>query len=60
MSDTKEKQHWAIKVSVDGQHVLTIESDGSLAGYNPLTAYEESIRTAAEHLTAFIGRPRPQ
>lgn len=59
MSDTKEKQHWAVKVSVDGQHVLTIESDGSLAGYNPLTAYEESIRTAAEHLAAFIGRRPP-
>lgn len=59
MSDTKEKQHWAIKVRIDGQHVLTIESDGSLAGYNPLTAYEETIRTAAEHLTAFIGRRPP-
>lgn len=56
MSETKEKQHWAIEVRVDGEQVITIESDCSLAGINPLGPYEESVRQAAENLTAFIGR----
>ena len=59
MSETKEKQHWAVEVRVDGEQVITIESDFSLAGINPLGPYEESIRLAAENLTAFIGRRPP-
>lgn len=59
MSETKEKQHWAVEVRVDGEQVITIESDFSLAGINPLGPYEESVRLAAEHLTSFIGRRPP-
>ncbi|MGN7710807.1 hypothetical protein [Agrobacterium radiobacter] len=59
MSDTKEKQHWAVEVRVDGEQVITIESDCSLAGINPLGPYEESVRLAAENLNAFIGRRPP-
>lgn len=59
MSETKEKQHWAVEVRVDGEQVITIESDFSLAGINPLGPYEESVRQAAENLTAFLGRRPP-
>lgn len=60
MTATKEKQHWAVEVRVDGEQVITIESDCSLAGINPLGPYEDSVRAAAENLTAFIGRRPPE
>lgn len=47
------------QVRVDGEQVITIESDCSLAGINPLGPYEEAVRQAAENLTAFLGRRPP-
>lgn len=49
------KPHWSVTVSVDGQEVVTIESN-SLSGIENVSDYREQIITAADHLIAFIGR----
>ncbi|UXS01136.1 hypothetical protein [Agrobacterium tumefaciens] len=57
----EENQHWAIEVRVDGEQVITLESDGSLAGISDIQpSCQEAIRTAADHITAFIGRRPPE
>ena len=48
-------QHWGVDVRVNGQDVLTIESN-CLFGKSDLSDMElEAIRTAAKHLLAFAG-----
>jgi hypothetical protein len=49
------KKHWAVTVRVDGEEILTIESN-SLSGASNVSDYREQIVTAADHLIAFIGR----
>ena len=51
-------QHrWGVSVSVNGEDVLTIESN-SLCGKSDLSPMElDAIRTAANHLLAFAGQP---
>lgn len=50
-------QHWGVDVRVNGEQVLTIESS-SLCGKTDLSEMElDAIRTAANHLFAFAGRP---
>jgi hypothetical protein len=48
-------QHWAVSVAVDGEHVLTIESN-CLSGVGNIDEHEGAIETAARHLLSFIGR----
>jgi len=52
--NTDTIRHWAITVAVDGNDIVTIESN-SLSGIKNVTDYREEIITAAEHLLAFIG-----
>lgn len=53
-------KHWAVEVRIDGEQVLTIESDGSLAGTPNLDdAEENALRAAASHLKSFVGAPAP-
>ena len=48
-------QHWSVTVAVNGEDVLTIDSE-SLAGKSELSEMElDAIRTAGEHLLAFAG-----
>lgn len=47
-------QHWGVDVRVNGEHVLTIESN-CLSGRELSDVDEEAIRTAAQHLLAFVG-----
>ena len=50
-----ERPHWSVTVSVDGDEVVTIESN-SLSGVENVSDYREQIVAAADHLIAFIGR----
>lgn len=50
-----KKRHWAVTVRVDGEEVLTIESE-CYGGVGNVTNYREEIVTAADHLVAFVGR----
>ncbi len=50
-----DKPHWSVTVSVDGEVVLTIESN-SLSGLPNVTDYREQVLMAADHLISFIGR----
>lgn len=47
-------QHWGVDVRVNGEHVLTIESN-CLSGRELSDVDELAIRTAAQHLLAFVG-----
>lgn len=50
--------HWGVNVSVNHQHVLTIESN-SVAGKSDLSDNDlYGIRTAAQHLLAFAGNSK--
>lgn len=50
-------QHWVVDVRVNGEDVLTIESN-SMFGKSDLSPMElDAIRTAANHLLAFAGQP---
>lgn len=51
-------QHWGVDVRVDGENVLTIESN-CLSGVENIHDYADAIRTCAHHLLAFIGDPAP-
>jgi hypothetical protein len=48
-------QHWGVSVSVDGESVLTIESN-CLSGVENIADHEDTVETAARHLLSFIGR----
>lgn len=47
-------QHWGVDVRVNGERVLTIESN-CLSGRELSDVDEQAIRTAAQHLLAFVG-----
>jgi len=53
-----KRQHWAVSVAVDGESILTIESN-CLSGVENIEAYADDIRHCAHHLIAFIGDPHP-
>ena len=48
--------HWAVTVWYNGEVVVTIETN-FLCGRDIGSADEQVIRTAAQHLLAFIGDP---
>ena len=47
-------RHWSVTVSVEGEEVVTIESN-CLSGIENVTDYRKEIISAAENLFAFIG-----
>jgi len=47
-------QHWGVTVSVNGNDILTIESN-CLSGVHDIHRYEDTIRQAAQNLLGFIG-----
>ena len=48
------EKHWDVSVSRDGENILTI-GDNYLSGRDLGQGDEDTIRTAATHLLAFIG-----
>lgn len=48
------KRHWAVTVEVDGEKVLTIESE-HLSGVPNIDDYRDEVVTAAKHLLSFMG-----
>lgn len=48
-------QHWAVSVAVDGENILTIESN-CLSGVESIAEHEGAVEMAARHLLSFIGR----
>ena len=51
-------EHWGVDVRVNGEHVLTIESN-CLFGKSDLSDVDkEAIRLAGKHLLAFVGEEK--
>lgn len=50
----EEVQHWGVDVRIDGERVLTIESN-SLSGIDNIDKYKETVKECAYHLLSFIG-----
>ena len=48
------EKHWAVSVAVNGETILTIESN-CLSGIEDIGPHEDTIRTCANHLLSFIG-----
>lgn len=60
MTNALRPSHWSVNVSVNGESLVTIESN-CLSGKPEFTDQEaQIIRDAAAHLTAFIGEPKPK
>lgn len=51
-------QHWGVDVRVNGERVLTIESN-CLSGISDIEKFGDVIRGCAHHLLAFIGDGKP-
>jgi len=49
-----EAKHWRVQVDVDGENVLSIETN-CYGGVNNISEYGDVIRECASHLLAFIG-----
>jgi hypothetical protein len=49
-------EHWAVTVERNGEKIVTIESN-CLSGRELSAEDEQTIRTAALHLLAFVGDP---
>jgi hypothetical protein len=47
-------RHWRVTVAVEGEEILTIESE-CLSGIENVTDFRKEIIEAAENLLAFIG-----
>lgn len=47
-------QHWGVDIRVNGERVLTIESN-CLSGIDNISDYADTVRECAHHLLAFIG-----
>ena len=47
-------QHWGVHVHINGENVLSIESN-SLSGIENIGDYEDTVRGCAYHLLSFIG-----
>ena len=55
MTNFKKCKHWAVTVSMNGEELVTIETN-SLSGKPDFTDEEaQVIRDAARHLEAFMG-----
>jgi hypothetical protein len=53
----KAVQHWGVDIRINGERVLTIESN-SLSGIENISDFADTVRECAEHLLAFIGDKR--
>jgi hypothetical protein len=49
-------EHWAVDVRVNGEKILTIESN-HLSSSSDIMDYSDAVRTCAYHLLSFIGEP---
>ena len=47
-------QHWGIDIRIDGERVLTIESNG-ISGIEDIGKYDQIIKEIAQNLLSFIG-----
>lgn len=52
-------RHWRVTVAVGGNEVVAIEPE-MLAGVPNIDDYADEVRTAAQHLLAFIGPKNPE
>jgi hypothetical protein len=52
-------QHWGVDVRINGERVLTIESN-CLSGIDNISDYAETVRECAHHLLGFIGEGKPE
>jgi hypothetical protein len=52
--ELKPVEHWGVDIRINGERVLSIESN-SLSGIENISDYADTVRTCAEHLLAFIG-----
>jgi hypothetical protein len=52
-------EHWSVSVSVNGDEILTIESEW-LSGVPNIDEYADAVRNCAQHLLAFIGPADPE
>lgn len=50
------RKHWAVSVWIDGDNILTIESN-CLAGRDLSAEDEQCIRDCARQLLSFVGEP---
>jgi len=51
----KEVKHWAVEIRVNGDEILTLESN-CLSGIENIADYRDVVVNCAEHLLAFIGK----
>lgn len=54
----KPRDGWAVHVEVDGQRILSIESE-CLSGVLDIDRYADTVRNCAQHLLSFIGNGEP-
>jgi hypothetical protein len=57
--ETSMAEHWAVTVERGGEKIVTIEAN-CLSGRDLSQEDEQTVRTAAHHLLAFIGDPAPK
>jgi len=50
----KDVEHWGVDIRINGERVLTIESN-CLSGIDNIDDYRETVIECARHLLAFIG-----
>lgn len=55
----RDTRHWSVVVERNGERIVTLESN-SLSGRDLSDEDERVIRMAADHLHAFVGRPRKE
>lgn len=48
-------KHWRVEVHIEGEKVLSIESDGMLAGAPNIEEFGDEIRLCGQHLLGFAG-----
>jgi hypothetical protein len=54
----KPRDGWAVHVEVDGERILSIESE-CLSGVPDIDRYADTVRNCAQHLLSFIGDGEP-
>ena len=54
------KENWEVELRINGENVLTIGSTGYVAGIPEIDEKANIVRSAAEHLNAFIGPKRTE
>lgn len=55
----KDVEHWGVDIRINGERVLTIESN-CLSGIDNIDDYRETVIECARHLLAFIGEDKPK